>query len=682
MSVQPKFIPVYFAPDQDPSWQTNPGVLPYVGNMVPTIRGTLANWVSTNSEKIGAFGTTAAVSSDYPVSAAILKRVGASTARRYFCGTNKRLLEYQTAGAALTDVSRAAAGPYTATEWTFDAFGDIMFATCCDVSTLAQPTEFPQFSQGAAGTAFANLTTGTPPKAKLCVVQQNFLLLFDVYDGTNWYADGWCCSGLGNTASWATTTANLTTQANNGRLLATPGPIRAVAKQRDTVVVYKDDSMYVMSYSGNPYTWSTRLISDKIGQECSSGVAVVNGVHYFLHRSGVYKFDGSYPQNVGSGLVNSFLSAQMRSLGFASVRAAVDYDHQLIVWYLQTAQDGANTGLYGSALVYNYLTGKFGWVDKIVEEQGDAIGFGCPLVGTRSEFSPLMETPFYGLANFTRLVSGGVYDLRGVNIGKGSQTGETAATIYTGDIGDDAVYTKLTRIKPRLVVGDGDLQAATCYVDGKASLGDYYTGQGISQSFTASAAGAGGSTNTVRTYGAQDYPTVAADDYLAFTMYATAGDVGTVVLVNLTFSDASSLAIQGTITALNTARTISGALAAASGKFIQRVSCGITSTGAAGAHQISIRDIRITNSALTLRRRIAFSFEDSGLYSRKDLPVGTMGTAAVEDAPSWGSTYTFDATKRRFDGTVSNRWLKARMTFYNKTELAGLYLTVQQAGTE
>ena len=34
-----KFVPVYFAPDMDPSWMVNPGVLVDVQNMIPTTRG-------------------------------------------------------------------------------------------------------------------------------------------------------------------------------------------------------------------------------------------------------------------------------------------------------------------------------------------------------------------------------------------------------------------------------------------------------------------------------------------------------------------------------------------------------------------------------------------------------------------------------------------------------------------
>src|SRR5512142_1039845 len=39
-----KFIPLYYAPDIDQSWDVNPGVCNFIAGYVPTKRGTLASY--------------------------------------------------------------------------------------------------------------------------------------------------------------------------------------------------------------------------------------------------------------------------------------------------------------------------------------------------------------------------------------------------------------------------------------------------------------------------------------------------------------------------------------------------------------------------------------------------------------------------------------------------------------
>jgi hypothetical protein len=489
VAVAPKFVPLYFAPDKDPSWNTNPGVCVEVRNMVPTVRGTLTNYVASTAENLSAIAAFTAVGT--PLNAMVLKRVSNTSGNqaRLFVGTNSALLEMGT-----SSFSNVSAHSYTsASRWAFAAYGDVMFA--CTGYGGQQPTEYPQFSQGASGTAFANLTgsPNNPPKTALCTVQQNFLILFNVYDGATWLADGWCCSGLGNTASWTATVngaADLTTQANNGRLTATSGPITTVANQRDTVVVYKADSMYVMEYSGNPYTFKSRLISDQVGQYMHGGVVVVNGIHYFIHRTGVYKFDGSYPQNIGIGWVNNYISRQLYGinpnflLGYGSIVGVHDEENNLIIWYFGRAEETAySTGQAGAGLAYNYVNGKWGWIDRSWDELTATttdVGMCCPVVASRSDLALVGLSTTDALTPLTvGILSGNMY-LRKIKIGDTSSGGVQATCgVSTGDMGDEFNYSTITRIKPQLVAGDDNLQAATCYVDGKPSQGDYYNNEGF-----------------------------------------------------------------------------------------------------------------------------------------------------------------------------------------------------------
>src|SRR5437879_2131421 len=111
----PSFQPIYLAPDLDPSWEINPGVLTSMVNYVPTKRGTYANFANGPTQSstiisdapgwdIATYGT--------PVTGYVFKAVSgaAGTARMFICskGTHRRIIELTSAG-VVTDRSKGAA---------------------------------------------------------------------------------------------------------------------------------------------------------------------------------------------------------------------------------------------------------------------------------------------------------------------------------------------------------------------------------------------------------------------------------------------------------------------------------------------------------------------------------------------------------------------------------------------
>lgn len=694
-----KFVPVYFAPDMDPSWMVNPGVLVDVQNMVPTTRGTLANYVCTASEKHGTVASYASLGvGDYALSARIMRRLagsGSGTAR-FFIGTTLKLLEV--GSSSITDETRASGGDYLAQDWTWDSFGDTMIA-CAWVGTTA-PGSVPQVSTGAAGTSFADLT-GSPPRAGLCVTQKNQLLVANVSDGSTSYADGWMCSGLGNINSWTTIggAANLATGANNGRLTETNGQITALVVQRDYVVAYKRDAIYIGQYVGNPFGWAWRLVSDQVGQYSPNGTAVVNGLHYFLHNSGVYVFDGSAPRNIGTGVVNRFMASRMGSETNwdSTIQAVVDERNSLIYWFFSTFEgreyisSSTTTGTAHVALVYNYVTNQFGFVSQSWSDlASNGNNRPTPVMATRGE----MRDYALAMSSNIRLDAasiwtvGGAYNdihIRHSRISDSCEgTTNSESRIVTGDIGNDDRHTRLTRVKPALEAGDDNLQSATCYVDSKATKGDYYSGLGVTLSATATSTSSGSAIGIqMRCSFLSFNHAVASGDYLAFDLLPIAGSLTTPVGFRMTFSDASTFDATTTPTALGTAQSVLVNLTSVVGKTLgtsSSIKPMFGTAGATGAHQAIMRNVRITDSGGTLRRRLCLGNETRN--------VAMLGSAtnytAVQSYPldSYGTAYTYDTTKRRWDGNKAARWHRARMTFYNQTEIAGLYLEADDAGSE
>ncbi len=343
----PSFIPVYYAPDIDQSWDVNPGVLNTIQNYVPTRRGTYANFANGPSQDVAGITPWAIATYGSPCTGYVFKAVsGATASARMFVLSNEthyRIVELTAAG-AVTDRSKSGTDYSACTQWTMTAAGNAILA-CNGVTAM----------QVSTSAAFSDLGGGAPTGALCLESNFGFVLAGNKGDGTNADSVGW--SALGNYASW---TPSLATQAGNYRLLDTPGPIRALVKLRDSVIAYKDDSIYVGDYIAdtiNGVIWSWRVISDKVGCSSPHGVAVLNNTHYFLHRTGVYAFDGAQVTSIGAAVSREAMRLLVDFSGLSTVQTGVD-EQEGIVYFGFTNRFGVGHMSY--LLMLNVNTGRWG----------------------------------------------------------------------------------------------------------------------------------------------------------------------------------------------------------------------------------------------------------------------------------------------------------------------------------
>lgn len=347
------YTPLVYAPDLDQSWGVNRGVCCFISGYVPTKRKTWANYANGPNQVMQNTTTWALATYGTPRAAYVFKNV--LTGGRFFVctgGAKRRLIEMASTP-SVTDRSKGATDYSASTvQWTMAAYGNAMIA--CNYYDAVQVS---------TSGAFADLS-GSPPKAQLVATNMGFVVLADYDDGANQYGDGWACSALGNYTSWA---ASLATQAANGRLLATPGRIRALVSLRDSIVAYKDDSIYIGDYIGdtvNGVIWEWRLVSHNVGCSSPHGVAVYNDVHYFLHKTGVYSFDGAQVANIGFGVHKAIVSRLVDFQFLASAQIAVDDINGVIYFSFPFQTSGQldiglslnlNTGLWGGNMSLGYL---------------------------------------------------------------------------------------------------------------------------------------------------------------------------------------------------------------------------------------------------------------------------------------------------------------------------------------
>jgi hypothetical protein len=240
-----------------------------VSNAVATIHGTYRNApliYSTAGTPPSSPGTTRAV----------WKGITPTDTETTVVGTSTKLYTLAS-GTTFTDRSRG--GGYSdGSGWSFAQYGIYTLA--------ANKVDEIQVRDATGVAAFANLG-GTPPKAKILVIQSNIVLAFNINNGTD-QPNAWASSDVGNHANWTTGEAQTATM-----ILHRPGSITAAVAFGDEVIVFKKSSVYRMRYVGSPIYWTVELIA--VGRGALTQASVVNCGAALLvaDSSNLYLFDGS-----------------------------------------------------------------------------------------------------------------------------------------------------------------------------------------------------------------------------------------------------------------------------------------------------------------------------------------------------------------------------------------------------
>jgi hypothetical protein len=440
-----------FSPDLDP---TAPGVIAECDNLIPTLKGMAGAPTPVDA---GADALPSACRG-----AAVLSLL--NNARRVFAGTQTQLLELT--GTSFVDQSRA--GGYTGSSenrWRFAQFGN--------VSLACNQTEQIQVS---TGTTFADIAQA--PHARIIETASGFILAFglnDTYVGGD-RPDAWACSGLYDYATW---TPAATNQAAFGYLLDTPGEIRAAKRLGKDVAVYKERSTYLGRYVGPPVVWAFDLIAANAGAICQEAVIDTGTAHLFIGRDDFWMFDGTVPKPIGAP-VKQWFFAHSDSTYRQNIRAYFD-QYQNVAWWFYPAN--GTGGALSHAIVYNLNNGRWGHVTLNIQsvllyQKPDTTYDNWP-PGAAVTFDAIPDIPFDSPVFDT---SAAVMAVFGVDNKIKQIIGPcAAASLTTGDLGDDDQFTTLTRVTPRFTlppanasmthstrdVSGGALdQRSTCTLDG------------------------------------------------------------------------------------------------------------------------------------------------------------------------------------------------------------------------
>jgi hypothetical protein len=409
-----------FAPLAD---ETEVGTILSASNLIPSDRG----WRSAYALADAGMATLTATC----VGSALVQLTTGSFLM--FAGTTGKLWARSTADWA--DVS-ATGTTYAATSdqrWHFTSMGDFVLAG--NISDTIQVSN--------AGATFSAITGA--PKAALIESVNGFIFAANTIDaGFGTSPDRWWCSGLFDHTDWTPAAA---TQCTSGRLVDTPGPIRALRRLGQNIVAYKDASLYLGQYVDPPTVWQWTLISSDVG--CASHDAVVNvgQAHLFPGPRNFFSYDGAQLQPIGEAIAEWFFDSKLLRSYDNRIQAVHDGRRALVYWFYPPAN---GSGALTEAVVYHYRTGRWGVATYGIESAVDYVASGITYDGLGTYYTTYdagidrtYDSPLWIPDTTSPAVFDATHKLKTID-GAGMD-----ASFTTWHFGDDQRFTLLRRARIR-----------------------------------------------------------------------------------------------------------------------------------------------------------------------------------------------------------------------------------------
>lgn len=411
-----------YAPDADPTLE---GILTNCNQFIPTIRG----FKSAPS----AASTGQSVLSGTCQGAAVVEKLDRTT--RFFAATPTKV--YEASGTNWTDVSGTAYSPASDVRYRFAQFGDV---------TLVATKSNRIHASSASGT-FTGLAA---PAAAIVETVNNFVFAFDTNEAL--YGDctnRWFCSALGNYTDW---TPSIVTQCASGLLTGAPGKILAGKRFGDSIIAYKENSMYLGNYVGSPVVWNFTQIPGEVGA-LSHEVVVNVGTpeqpkHIFMGSDNFYSYDGSRPIPIGNSLREKVFNQELyRTYSYLSLALHDKAAGNVYFFYCSS-----NTLTPDKCVVYNYRTGFWGRDDRTIEMVTNYISSGITYDALGSSYSTYdvlsslsYDSAFASPGSSAPAIFDTMHTLKTLN------GASTTSTFTTGDYGDTQSLSCLSRVIPRFI---------------------------------------------------------------------------------------------------------------------------------------------------------------------------------------------------------------------------------------
>ena len=263
-------------------------------------------------------------------------------------------------GSSWTDITRSS-GDYSATAragWVSTVLGGVLIMT--------NGVDDPQFwalSSGvpAVGTRMADLSNWpASTECKSMKAFRSFLISLNVTKSTTKYTNlvKWSHEAATQAlpSSWDETSATL--DAGEYELADSKGAILDGLPLTDKFMIYKEDSVYQMSYVGTPFIFAFRQLSPTIGALSTNCVAEFGDRHFIFGNGDIYINDGMKIESILPHKMRDYLFGNMN--GDEHEKAFVVADYGNTEMYACYVSAGNTTNVQcDKALVWNWSNQTF-----------------------------------------------------------------------------------------------------------------------------------------------------------------------------------------------------------------------------------------------------------------------------------------------------------------------------------
>lgn len=164
--------------------------------------------------------------------------------------------------------------------------------------------------------------------------------------------------------TWDPTVSVIDGNTSGEQLIRGGSAIIGVVQTRGEIVILTDDPVYVMRYSGDPFTFSFDQLGDHAGAISQHCAIDIQGVVYWMGVGDFHKYDGRV-QTINCDIQDVvFKGGTKESLNFtqkAKTFAGVNAQFNEIIWFYP-AGDSTECSRY---IIYNYLENT--WYDGAIE---------------------------------------------------------------------------------------------------------------------------------------------------------------------------------------------------------------------------------------------------------------------------------------------------------------------------
>lgn len=262
-------------------------------------------------------------------------------------------------GTSWTDLTRTS-GDYNATaaeNWTHTVIGGVLVMT----NFVDDPQEWP-LSSGIPSVSNKMQDLSNWPASTECKSLRSFrsfLIGLNITKSSvpNSRVVKWSTEAPVNAVPVSWDENNATLDAGEYSLEDTKGAILDGLPLQDTFMIYKEDSVYAMTYVGTPFIFAFRQISPTVGVLAKNCVTEFDGGHFIFGNGDIYINDGQRLKSILPHKMRDYLFGYIDGDHYKKSFCVTDYNRSEVLACFPSADN--TTGQVNKALVWNWNENTF-----------------------------------------------------------------------------------------------------------------------------------------------------------------------------------------------------------------------------------------------------------------------------------------------------------------------------------